>query len=215
MSSKLYRSGSVTEAQPFAWRRHGASPADRPGEPAGAARPNAADLDVQMEARANAAYRQGQAAGEAAAAQRAQARVEPVLASLNSIVAELAGSRARFRAEAEGATVALALAVARRVLNRELATDPEAILGLVKAAFQKCDSRESCKLRLAPADASVVNEYRARLNLPAGLEIISDPNLTRGSAIFETSRGDLDASVETQLSEIERGFADILQKRPR
>ena len=33
------------------------------------------------------------------------------------------------------------------------------------------------------------------------------------NAIFETSRGDLDGSVDTQLSEIERGFTDIMRRR--
>jgi len=31
--------------------------------------------------------------------------------------------------------------------------------------------------------------------------------------IFETSRGDLDASIDTQLGEIERGLADVVRRR--
>jgi flagellar assembly protein FliH len=46
------------------------------------------------------------------------------------------------------------------------------------------------------------------------LELVSDAKLPRGSAIFETSRGDLDASIDTQLLEIERGFTDIIRRRP-
>ena len=37
--------------------------------------------------------------------------------------------------------------------------------------------------------------------------------LTQGSAVFETSRGELDASVDTQLAEIERGLTDVLERR--
>ena len=135
------------------------------------------------------------------------------MASFTKIVTELAGTRKKLRTEAETAAVALALEVARRVLHREVAADPEAILGLVKAAFQKCDARTTQRLRVSPQDAGAIRENQARLNLPPGLEIIPDPNLVRGSAIFETSRGDLDASVDTQLAEIERGLADVLQRR--
>ena len=97
--------------------------------------------------------------------------------------------------------------------HREIAADPEAILGLVKAASQKCAARETQRLRVSPRDAETIREQHARLNLPPGLEIVADANLERGSAIFETSRGDLDASVDTQLAEIERGFVDVLKRR--
>jgi flagellar assembly protein FliH len=160
-----------------------------------------------------AAFQRGVAAAEAAAVQRAQAHLEPALAAFQSMAAELAALRKQLRREAEEAAVRLALAVARRVLHREAVSDPEAILGLVKAAFQKCDPRESQRLRVSPEDATAIREHTARLNLPPGLEIVSDRNLARGSAIFETSRGDLDASVDTQLAEIERGFADVLKRR--
>ena len=107
----------------------------------------------------------------------------------------------------------LALAVARRVLYREISADPEAILGLVKAAFGKLNARETHRLRVSPADAAAIQEHRARIQLPPGLEVAADGSLNPGSAIFETSRGDLDASVDTQLSEIERGFTDIMRRR--
>ena len=141
--------------------------------------------------------------------------MEPVLASLNSMTKELAGMRPRFRREAEEDTVNLAIAIARRVLHRELATDPEAILGLVIAAFQKLNARETHRLRVSPADVTALEENRARMDLPAGLEISSDPSVPMGSTIFETSRGELDASVDTQLAEIQRGFADVIRRRAR
>jgi flagellar biosynthesis/type III secretory pathway protein FliH len=35
-----------------------------------------------------------------------------------------------------------------------------------------------------------------------------------GDVIFETTHGNLDASIESQLREIERGFADRLRRVP-
>jgi flagellar assembly protein FliH len=176
-------------------------------------RPDANDLQKEIETRTAAAYQQGLSAGEAAANQRAQARLDPILTGLNGVIADLTGMRKHFRAQAEADTVSLAVAIARRVLNRELATDPEAMLGLVKAAFHKCDARETHKLRVSPQDAGAIRDQRERLNLPPALEVIEDGGLLRGSAIFETSRGDLDASVDAQLGEIERGLADVLRRR--
>jgi len=171
------------------------------------------DIQQEIETRIQAAYQQGHAAAEAAANQRAAQRMEPAVAALNKLIQELSAVRKRFRAEAEQDTVKLAIAIGRRVLHRELATDPEAILGLVIAAFQKLNARETQRLRISPDDAAVIQDNRARLDLPPGLELVPDPSLTQGSVIFETSRGELDASVDTQLAEIDRGFADILRRR--
>jgi flagellar assembly protein FliH len=219
MSSKVHRTGDAVTATPIAWRQADGPRAERMYPPptgtgvANEAQAKLAELEQQIEARVKSAFQQGQAASEAAANQRAVQRLDPVLASLTRMTQELAGFRKTFRAEAEEDTVKLAIAIARRVLHRELSTDPEAILGLVIAAFQKLNARETHKLRLSPADAGTLQQYGDRLDLPPGLEILPESSLTVGSAIFETSRGDLDASVDTQLAEIERGFADLMRRR--
>ena len=173
----------------------------------------AADAERQMEARIQAAYQQGQSAAEQSANQRAMQVMEPTIASLGAILNELAGMRKRFRAEAEEDTIKLAIAIARRVLRRELSIDPDAILGLVKAAFQKLNARETHRLRVSQGDEATLRKHRALLDLPAELEISGDASMTPGSAVFETARGELDASVDSQLAEIERGFTDILKRR--
>jgi flagellar assembly protein FliH len=167
----------------------------------------------ELDARIKVAYQQGFTAAETAAAQNTAQRVEPLLSGFNALMQDLAGTGRKFRSEAERDTVKLAIAIARRVLHRELATDPEAILGLVMAASQKLNARETRRLRVSPADAALLEQNRGRLEMPAGLEIVADVSLGAGSAIFETSRGELDASVDTQLSEIDRGFADVMRSR--
>jgi flagellar assembly protein FliH len=66
---------------------------------------------------------------------------------------------------------------------------------------------------MTPGDVAVLQENRARLEIPASVEIVADASLLAGSAVFETSRGEMDASIGTQLAEIERGFADVMRRR--
>ena len=235
MSSRVFRPGNLPgatpldaqpmeaaplDAQPMVWRRAGgtAPPHDRQGrDPAHSAAPSAAEQSAEMErqiqARAATAREQGRAEAESGAQQRALDRVTPVLAALQSLIGDLSGQGHRLRIEAERDTVKLAMAIARRILHREITVDPEAVLGLVKAAFAKVEARETHRLRVAPADAALLREQREKLELPPAIEILADASLAPGSAIFETSRGDLDASVDTQLAEIERGLADIVRRR--
>ena len=45
------------------------------------------------------------------------------------------------------------------------------------------------------------------------VEVVADSSRELGSVIFETTRGNLDASVDSQLQEIERGLTDRLRKQ--
>jgi flagellar assembly protein FliH len=216
MSSRVLRPEDGVETTAVLWRQANgpAAQTDRPrAADALPSESRSKEIEQEAQARARVSYNQGLAAGEAAALQRMHQKLDPVLNGLNGVIAELASTRKRVRAEAEDDAVKLAIAIARRILYRELATDPEAILGLVKAAFGKLNARETHCLRVAPADAAAIEEHRAQLRFPLALEIASDAALTPGSAIFETSRGELDASVDTQLAEIDRGLTDVLKRR--
>jgi flagellar assembly protein FliH len=58
----------------------------------------------------------------------------------------------------------------------------------------------------------MVKQFLEKLGLPQRVEVVSDPGLERGAAVFDSNRGALDASVETQLSEIERGLTDLVRR---
>jgi flagellar biosynthesis/type III secretory pathway protein FliH len=46
----------------------------------------------------------------------------------------------------------------------------------------------------------------------APVELIPDGTLQSGDVLFETAHGTLDGSIEAQLQEIERGFADRMNR---
>ena len=150
--------------------------------------------------------------GQQAARQEAARQLDSMHQQLVRTIADLSGARQRFRHEAEEDMVALAIAIARRILHRELTVAPEAVLGLLKAALDKMDAREIQRVRVSRLDAPLVAQHLEKMGLPRPVEVVADPSLPRGAAVLESSRGTLDASVETQLAEIERGFADLVRR---
>jgi flagellar assembly protein FliH len=140
----------------------------------------------------------------------AAAPVGQTLDRLAETLRELAQMKRKIRNEAEQELVTLSLAIARRILYRELSTDPDSIHGIVHAALQKLHNREIIRVRVYPAAAAAVRTAFERMTNSAAVEIVADTALETGAILFETSLGDLDASVETQLQEIQRGFADRL-----
>jgi len=172
------------------------------------------EFDAEKKKECKAAYDRGVAEGTAAGRQQGAAQIQPVIEKLTRTVEELAAVKPRLRHEAEEDVVKLALAIARRILYRELATAPEALLGLVRSALDKLDGREVHRLRVNPQDAAIIQQKLQSVGSVRKIEIVGDPSLQRGAAIFETPHGALDASVDTQLNEIERGFADLVRRVP-
>jgi flagellar assembly protein FliH len=173
------------------------------------------DLDkADSGKREHDAHRKGFGEGEAAGRAQAMAQLDAAIGRLARTVEELSGMRERLRHEAEGDVVALALAIARRVIHRELIIEPEALLGLTKAALEKLDAREIHRVRTHASHVAMLQRKIEEIGAPRRIEVVADPGLEPGAAIFETGHGSLDASVETQLAEIERGFADLIRKAP-
>jgi len=206
MSSKLIRGEEVVSG-PLDWQqapfwesvsRDGETPESGPGKTADA------------EERLAAAYQKGFEEGRTAGRQSVAADVEAMQKKLARSLEELSGLRLRYRREAEQDVVALALAVARRILHRELTVAPEALLGVVKAALDQMEAREVHQARVSRADAAMVREFFEQMGAPQRIEIVPDASLPPGSLLLESGRGTLDASVDTQLAEIERGFADVV-----
>lgn len=220
MSSKLHR-GGVSMA-PITWRSVGAAedalvtreqqPAKEYSPPPPASGGRGGRFGNDPEQKMRAAYQQGVQEGQASARQELAGQLEAMNGRMARAIEEMSGMRQRFRQEAEEDVVKLALAVARRVLHRELTVAPDALLGLVKAALEKIEAREVHTVRIRPEDAPMVKQFLGKMGLPQRVEVVSDPGLERGAAIFDSSRGTLDASVETQLAEIERGLADVVRR---
>jgi flagellar assembly protein FliH len=160
------------------------------------------------------AYQRGFSEGKTVGREQAGAELQPVLDQLGRSLATLSGLRSRIRTEGEGDLLKLAISIARRVLHRELTLDPESIEGLIRVALEKLQSRELSRVRVHPYQHQAIRNALERFSNSQKVEVIADPSMQCGDVIFETTHGNLDASIESQLKEIERGFADRLLRAP-
>ncbi len=218
MSCKVRPAGEAVEFAPVVWRAPGAALAPAPdsgtapGE-AVQARAQIEQIEHEAEQRVREARAAGVREGEAAGRGRAQAEMQAAIERLARSIDEIASLRGRLRAEAEADLLKLSLAIARRILRRETALDPDALHGLILGALAKLQGQEIARVRVHPAHAAALTAC-LRQNLGNGnVEVVPDASREPGSLIFETPRGNLDAGVESQLAEIERGLADRLRRR--
>jgi flagellar assembly protein FliH len=216
MSSRVRLPDDNLGVEAMAWRQvyaagsaQGAASVEEPADSA----PRLAQLQKQCEQRVREAQAAGQREGEVTGSARAAAQLQPAIDRMARAIEEMGGLRARLRAEAEGDLITLALAIARRVLRRELAIDPDALHGLVLGALDKLHGQEICKVRVHPSHADLVRNSLRQNSASALVEVIADSSREVGAVIFETARGNLDASVESQLQEIERGLTDRMRRQ--
>jgi flagellar assembly protein FliH len=224
MWSRVLENGSG-QTQPVIWRKSislrepGAALSSStmasttgPSEDAPQLQARLSELAAAAKQQAQEAYNAGLRAGQDAARQAAEAEVRSTVEALARSIAEISGLRIETVRRAESDTVRLSIEIARRILHRELSVDPSALEGLIKAAIEKLQSQEVHRVRVHPDQAAIVRSCLERGGR-SQVEVMSDPVQPKGAVVFEINRGALDASVETQLAEIERGLVDHLGER--
>jgi flagellar assembly protein FliH len=82
----------------------------------------------------------------------------------------------------------------------------------VLSALERLQAQEINRVRVHPSHAALITNCLRKGTVGANIEVVPDPARPPGALVFETDRGNLDASIETQLQEIERGLTDRLRK---
>ncbi len=211
MSSKVLSSSEGRSAAPMAWKKLDATTAASPKAAAQddeAARLQSALAELQRRYNTDvaAAHRRGFSAGEAHAKAGPAAEMDAAVQRMAQSVRELAQMRPRLRRDAEADVVRLSLAIARRILRREMSVDPSAMQALAQVALQKLGRQEISRVYVHPDQAATIRAALETAGVRA--EVIPESTRESGALVFETNQGLLDASVNAQLEEIERGLTD-------
>jgi flagellar biosynthesis/type III secretory pathway protein FliH len=192
------RSGSV-------FRDFGGGDGDRPAPESDAHAADAASgapvVDEAQQA-AEAAYADGFAAGRDAATTALVGEGEAFVKALEELK--------RFRVAAleryQGDLLALALGIARKVVQRELAEHPEHWLGMIREAVRHALDREKIRIRVGPVLHKFLVErlstLRPMLDEVKELELVEDTTLTESGCIVESQFGDLDLGIDSQIGAI-------------
>jgi flagellar assembly protein FliH len=157
----------------------------------------AGDSDVLQ-----AAWARGYAAGMAEADTRAENGVQSALKALSGVVERLESARAAVEREWKPNLFSLALAIARKLVQREVQTNPEIVLELVNRAIQLVPLDTTLEIRLNPVDLVLLGE-RLDQALPPDRALsvrwVSDPSLDPGAFLLETPQRIVDGRADVAL----------------
>ncbi len=123
------------------------------------------------------------------------------------MIAGLARQMKELQQSVEQDAYRFALAVAERIIRREVTLTDDIVITQIKEAIQRIVGVESIKLRVHPSDEAVVRSHRgvflASLDNLRDLVIETDEGVERGGCIIESTSGNVDARISTQLRQIE------------
>lgn len=151
-------------------------------------------------------YSDGKAEGLAAAREECG----EYLARLAELVRRARVDRETMVREAKQELAALAVAVAAKVIHREVTADPCIVLSIVEAALEKTGTVESVRVLVHPDDVDLVREkwgdLKGALAFGDNWEVVGSDQVDRGGCLIETRAGTVDARIESQLSRISTAF---------
>ncbi|MFL5261801.1 MAG: FliH/SctL family protein [Anaeromyxobacteraceae bacterium] len=114
----------------------------------------------------------------------------------------------RLAEQARSDALEIAFQVARKILDAELRTGPEALFALVRGAVRRAGDSRRIAIRLAPDDAATLQGAAGKgaLDGPsaARIEIVADASLERGDCMVDTDFGQVDGRLGTRLAELRR-----------
>jgi flagellar assembly protein FliH len=164
------------------------------------------DLEQALQAREQLGYERGLAEGRTQGRQEAAAQQQPVLDRMARAMADLALLRPNMRRQSEAGLIRLCVAIAHRILQHELRLDPEAIGDIVRAALNRNDTGTPLNIRVHPAQVEALRAQLSKLGVPETVNVEAVASMEEGGLVVETAAGAIDASLHTQIAEVERAL---------
>jgi flagellar assembly protein FliH len=137
------------------------------------------------------------------------------LARVAPAVQVLRLSAERLAEQARNDALEIGFMVARRILEAELSTGPEALFALVKGALKRAGDSRLVRVRVHPSQASDLAGPAAAGQLgvtTATVEVVADPGLEPGDVVVDTDFGKVDGRLRTRFEELYRTAASALEE---
>lgn len=160
---------------------------------------------IELEATARG-YEEGLAQGLKAAEQQMSVHLEAIA----EMARKAAIDHEQMIRSVQPELVALALAIAAKVIRREVSVDPSLVLSVVESALQRMPLENQVRILVNPEDLDLVTArwtgLAGSVSLGCEVDVAGDERVERGGCIVESRGGMLDSRIETQLARIAEAF---------
>jgi len=135
--------------------------------------------------------------------------------SFQNALAQFDRHKAELLWQAEQGTVALAVAIAQKVLKDAVVLHPEITINTIKAALELVAQMTNLVIRVHPEHLEHLRQmtdmHEEIISSYKHVQFEADSTVSRGGAIVHTDKGEIDAQLELQ---IQRLAQELLMNRP-
>jgi flagellar assembly protein FliH len=117
----------------------------------------------------------------------------------------------RIAAEARVDAIEIAFLVARKIIDTEITTSIEPLVGIIRTAVRRLGESRQVVVKLCPQDAEAIAAASAARGAPAlgrisaaQIEIVADAALGRGDCVVEGDFATVDGRLSTRIEELRR-----------
>ncbi len=169
-------------------------------------------LKAEVNQREKAAYQKGFQQGRDEGIRLGQEEIHPYIQALQTILKEWEERKEKLFKENEVVIVQLAFEIARKVVHKEISTNPDLILYVVREALKKVEQGSYLIIKLNPEDVAVF-ERGMKIYLPEikqfnDIQIVPEKSIERGGCILESDSGIINAELDMQLQKIEESLLE-------
>ncbi len=140
---------------------------------------------------------------------------EGALAQNQLILQEAREAKLEMIRSTEPDIIRLVMAVIKKIIVKELATNPDYIMYVVKEAINHLDNPQNVRVHVNPREMDKLlelleNESWADVgNENMDLDLKADSRISEGGCLIESDSGSVDARLETKLANIEKGLLEV------
>lgn len=160
--------------------------------------------------------RKGHELGEKAGLESAMQKLESLLTGGHKLIGELGELHRQTCRDVEADLVQLALAVARKIVGRDVSLGPDVVTRIIREALTRVEHAGRITIKLNPADLELLADIKPQLlsGLPEAGRAAFEPDegIARGGCLIETDGGEVDARIERQFQVVEEAFRAELDK---
>lgn len=149
------------------------------------------------------AYEEGFSAGEKAGYDIGLQKAEVLLESLKKLIEDFTRKKEEVLRSIEPQVVALSIAIARRILKDEIATDPEKIANLVKVSMRRLVQPGQIVIRINPSLSEIFERLRPELlQIGGDIRIEEDPSVALSAPVVSSAEQEIPIDLEAQLTNL-------------
>jgi len=160
------------------------------------------------------AHAEGVREGEELERERARQEIQKERVRVEEAILKFQTEVSEYFSRVESEVVQLAVAIAEKILRREVQTDPLLVTKMTKDILNNLHQQTQITVRVHPDQAEMWRLERRPHDDKVKLEIVPDPSVSAGNCVLQTELGATEIGIAVQLQEIESGLLDLLAQTP-